>query len=138
MSIADDLAGLDLDELRKESARCIVEVQTFCFCIQETLIDVYSLQAVVKSRVNMEQLENFVTALVLEGQIYIFLYNLKALSEFDQLQKLTLIVQNAQVNLANLQIDEVFQLSEEYKNKVVGENKEKRDGLDQIDTALKA
>lgn len=85
MSIGDDCAGLDLDELRKESARCIVEVQTFCFCVQETLIDVYGLELAVKLRVNSEQLENFVTALVLEGPVYLFLYNLKALSEFDQL-----------------------------------------------------
>ena len=62
----------------------------------------------VSSRVNQELLENFVTALILEGPVYILLYNLKALSEFDQLQKLSIIIQNAQVNLANLQISEVF------------------------------
>ena len=61
----------------------MIEVQTFCFTIQEVLIYVYGLQTLVKSRVNSEQLENFVTALVLEGPIYLFLYNLKALSEFD-------------------------------------------------------
>lgn len=33
----------------------------------------------------MEHLENFVTALVLDGPIYLMLYNLKAISESDQL-----------------------------------------------------
>ena len=86
-ALKDSIAFTDFnaDELKKESARCIIEVKTFCFVIQEAVTEVYGLQESVKSRVNMEQLESFMTALILEGPVYIFLYNLKALSEFDQL-----------------------------------------------------
>jgi len=118
-SLRQGSSSLNLTELLKERARCIIEVKSFCFVIQETLVEVYGLQQLVRSRVNQELLENFVTALVLEGPIYILLYNLIALSEYDQLQKLGIIVQNAQVNLANLQVSDVFQLSEEYKATVV-------------------
>ena len=34
---------LNLDEIRKEKARCMVEVKTFIQVIQETLIEVYGL-----------------------------------------------------------------------------------------------
>lgn len=68
----------------------------------ETLIEVYGLQQLVRSRVNNEQLENFVASLVLTGPVYIMIYNLISLSEYEQLQKLEIIVQNASVNLANL------------------------------------
>ena len=74
---------LNLDEIKKEKARCIVEIKTFMRVIQETLIDVYGLQEFDKSRTNSEQLENFVTALILTGPLYIFIYNLISLSEFD-------------------------------------------------------
>lgn len=59
------------------------------------------------------------TALLLTGPIYILVYNLISLSEFDKLQKLEIIVQNAQVNLANLQVKEVFQLNSNYRSQVV-------------------
>jgi len=112
-------SNLNLTELLKERARCIAEVKSFCFVIKETLIEVYGIQQLVRSRVNQELLENFVTALVLEGPIYILLYGLIALSEYDQLQKLGIIVQNAQVDLANLQVSAVFQMSEEFKAAVL-------------------
>ena len=100
--------------------------------IQETLIEVYGLQEQVRSRTNNEQLENFVTALILSGPLYIFIYNLISLSEFDQLQKLDIIVQNAQVNLANLQVKEVFQLSKDYKQTIIAEgDKSQNDKMDQ-------
>lgn len=76
--------------------------------IQETLIEIYELQSFVRSRVNNEQLENFVTSLVLSGPVYILIYNLISLSEFDQIQKLEIIIKNAQVSLATLQVNEVF------------------------------
>ena len=57
----------------------------------------------------------------MSGPIYILIYNLISLSEFDKLQKLGIIVQNAQVNLANLQVKDVFQLNESYKATIVGE-----------------
>ena len=76
---------MNLDELKKERARCIIELKSFCFVIIETLIEVYGLQSLIKSRVNAEQLENFVTSLVLSGPIYILLYNVIGLSEYDQL-----------------------------------------------------
>jgi len=79
--------------------------------IQETLIEIYELQSFVRSRVNNEQLENFVTSLVLSGPVYILIYNLISLSEFDQIQKLEIIIKNAQVSLATLQVNEVFQLN---------------------------
>ena len=79
--------------------------------IQETLIEIYELQSFVRSRVNNEQLENFVTSLVLSGPVYILIYNLISLSEFDQIQKLEIKIKNAQVSLATLQVNEVFQLN---------------------------
>ena len=78
--------------MKKESARCTIEIKTFSFVMQEVITEVFCLQEQVSSRVNKEQLESFVTATVLDGPVYIFLYNLKALSEIDQLQKLTLII----------------------------------------------
>ena len=81
----DDGETLNLDEIKKERARCIIELKTFILVIQETLIEVYGLQELIKSRTNNEQLENFVTALVLTGPIYILIYNLISLSEFDKL-----------------------------------------------------
>ena len=49
----------------------------------ETLIEVYGLQQLVRSRVNNEQLENFVASLVLTGPVYIMIYNLISLSEYE-------------------------------------------------------
>ena len=34
---------LNLDEIMKERARCIIELKTFILVIQETLIEVYGL-----------------------------------------------------------------------------------------------
>ena len=46
--------------------------------------------------------------MVLCGPIYILIYNLISLSEYEQIQKLDIIMKNAQVNLANLQVKDVF------------------------------
>ena len=77
----DDDDDLDFVQLKKDRARCIIELKTFIFVIQETLVEVYSLQELVKTRVNAEQLENFVASLLLSGPIYILIYNLISLSE---------------------------------------------------------
>ena len=69
------------------------------------------------------------TALILSGPLYIFVYNLMSLSEFDKLQRLDIIIQNAQVNLANLQVKEVFQLNEAFKASILeGANDEDYSG----------
>lgn len=39
----DEGETLNLDEIRKERARCIIELKTFIQVIQETLIEVYGL-----------------------------------------------------------------------------------------------
>ena len=83
---------LNLDEIKKERERCVVELKTFICTIQETLIEVYNLQNLVRSRVNNEQLQNFVTSLVLSGPVYLLMYNLIILSEYDQVQKLSIII----------------------------------------------
>jgi len=53
-------------------------------------------------------MENFVTAIVLQDDIYIFLFNLMTLSQFDQVQKLDFILKNSSVSLADLAVKEVF------------------------------
>ena len=83
---------LNLDEIKKERERCVVEVKTFIFTVQETLVEVYNLQNLVRSRVNNEQLQNFVTSLILSGPVYLLMYNLISLSEYDQVQKLSIII----------------------------------------------
>ena len=61
----------------------MIELKTFIFVIEQTLVEVYRLQDLVKSRVNSEQLSNFVASLVLSGPIYILIYNLISLSEYE-------------------------------------------------------
>ena len=60
--------------------------------ITETVIEVYGLQQQVGPRINNEQLHGFLTATVLNGPIYMLIYNLISLSEYDQLQKLGIII----------------------------------------------
>ena len=55
-------------------------------------------------------MENFVTSQILVGPVYLLVFNLISLSNYEQMQKLEIIVQNALVNLGNLQVREVFQL----------------------------
>lgn len=74
---------LDFEELKKEKSRCIIELKSFAFVIQECLVELYGMADLVKSRVHMELLHNFVTSLVLSGPIYIFIFNLIALGEYE-------------------------------------------------------
>lgn len=60
-------------------------------------------------------MENFVTSLILTGPVYLLVFNLISLSNYEQMQKLEIIVQNAFVNLGNLQVREVFQLDVKHK-----------------------
>ena len=58
-------------------------MKSFAFVIQECLVELYGMGELVKSRVNSELLQNFVTSLVLSGPIYIFIFNLIGLGEYD-------------------------------------------------------
>ena len=43
--------------------------------------------------------------------MYLLVFNLISLANFEEMQKLEVIIENAQVDLANLQVKEVFQLN---------------------------
>ena len=43
--------------------------------------------------------------------MYLLVFNLISMANFEEMQKLEVIIENAQVHLANLQVKEVFQLN---------------------------
>ena len=43
--------------------------------------------------------------------MYLLVFNLISMANFEEMQKLEVIIENAQVDLANLQVKEVFQLN---------------------------
>ena len=53
---SENCSVLDTDLLRKQRDRCIGEIRTFTLVIQETLIEIYQLQELIKSRINSDQL----------------------------------------------------------------------------------
>ena len=78
--------------------------------MKETIKKFYRIEKRVQSRVAQEQLENFVTSQILAGPVYILVFNLISIANFEEMQKLEVIFQNADINLAGLQVKEVFQL----------------------------
>ena len=50
------------------------------------------------------------TSQILAGPVYILVFNLISIANFEEMQKLEVIFQNADINLAGLQVKEVFQL----------------------------
>ena len=87
---------------RKEKARIIVEIKTFMAIFQQTMTEFFGLESQVKPRVNREMMDNFITSLVLSGPLYVFVFNILALSNQEDISKLQIIVQNANVSLQSL------------------------------------
>ena len=67
----------------QEKVRLILEIKIFVAVLMETVIEFYELHQMVKKRVNKDQLENFVTAQVLSGPVYVLLFCTLALSNSD-------------------------------------------------------
>ena len=101
----------DAAKFKSEAARCILEIKTFICILTETIKRFYRIEKRVKSRCAKEQLENFITSQILAGPVYLLVFNLISMANFEEMQKLEVIIENAQVNLANLQVKEVFQLN---------------------------
>jgi hypothetical protein len=59
-----DEKGISMAELGKETARCIREIQTFTAILQEVFISFFDLRSAANGKLKREQLENFVTSLV--------------------------------------------------------------------------
>ena len=70
-------------ELGKETARCIKEIQTFTAILQEVFISFFDLRSATNVKLKREQLENFVTSLVVRDQVYVFIFNLIQLSQYE-------------------------------------------------------
>jgi hypothetical protein len=70
-------------ELGKETARCIKEIQTFTAILQEVFISFFDLRSAANGKLKREQLENFVTSLVVRDQVYAFIFNLIQLSQYE-------------------------------------------------------
>ena len=92
----------DASKFKTEADRCILELKTFICILTETIKRFYNIEKRVTSRVAKEQLENFVTSQILAGPVYLLLFNLISMANFEEMQKLEVIVQNSNVNLANL------------------------------------
>ena len=93
---------VDPNAFTKDKARVIVEIKTFMLIYQQTLVEFFEIKESVsgkQNRVNREMLENFITSLVLSGPIYIFMYCLLGIGNYEQIQKLQIIVQGANVSL---------------------------------------
>ena len=53
-------------------------------------------------------MENFVTSLVLQGPIYIFAFCMLGMAHYEDIQKLQIILNHANVSLESLQVREAF------------------------------
>ena len=76
---------LDAEKFKVETARCILEVKVFIHVIKETVVRFYQMEDRVQSRVAKEQLENFITSQILAGPLYILIFNLVSLNNFEQM-----------------------------------------------------
>ena len=102
----------------------MVEIKTFIEIFKQTIIEFYRIEEMVttnKQRVNREMLDNFVTSLVLSGPLYVFVFAILGISYYEDVQKLQIIIQNANVSLQTLNVREVFQLRKERNDDVIEE-----------------
>ena len=90
--ITKDLTTFDVEKFKSETARCILEVKVFISVIKETITRFYYMENRQQTRVAKEQLENFITSQILAGPLYLLIFSLVSLSNFEQMQKLEIIV----------------------------------------------
>ena len=79
------LSEFDHEMFKTECARCVLEIKVFISIIKETVIRFYRIDERVKSRVAKEQVENFITSQILAGPVYLLIFNLISLSNFEQM-----------------------------------------------------
>lgn len=90
--------------------------------MQEIFISFYDLH--LTGRLKREQLENFVISLVVRDQVYVFIFNLIQLSQYEAIKKLDFILQSAQVTLESLNVKPIFILDAVERDAILNSKKE--------------
>jgi len=71
--------GYEQQFYKLHASRCLVELNTFITIIYETVIAYYELRSLV-SGMKRQQIEHLVKSLVLQGPVYVFIFNIMSLS----------------------------------------------------------
>ena len=77
------LSEFDHERFKTECNRCVLEVKVFISIIKETIVRFYRIEDRVQSRIAKEMVENFVTSQILAGPVYLMIFNLISLSNFE-------------------------------------------------------
>jgi hypothetical protein len=102
----------------------MIELKTFMEIFKQTLVDFFRIHHMIdgnKQRVNREMLDNFVTSLVLSGPLYIFVFAILGVTNYEQIMKLQIIIENANVSLQSLKVKDVFQLKRDADEDIIRE-----------------
>lgn len=72
--------GYEQQFYKLHASRCLVELNTFITIIYETVVAYYELRSSLASGMKRQQIEHLVKSLVLQGPVYVFIYNIMSLS----------------------------------------------------------